>query len=103
MKIWILVHDWFELVLSETVSINVVKSSVEEFRLVAEEVFVTTYDCFVSKFDMEVFLVRVTEADTVFAVLLFRFLEIFRDDIDLLIDFLIFFKYVLLYSVKARL
>ena len=101
MEVWILVHDWLESVLTETVRINVVKSSVEEFRFVAEEVLVPTDDGLVTKFDMEVLLMGVAETNAVLAILLFRFLKILRDHIDLLVHFLILFKYVLLHSVEA--
>lgn len=101
MEVWILVHDWLESVLAETVRINVVKSSVEEFRFVAEEVLVPTDDGLVTKFDMEVLLMGVAETNAVLAILLFRFLKILRDHIDLLVHFLILFKYVLLHSVEA--
>ena len=103
MEVWILVHDWFEPVFTEAVRINVVKCSVEEFRFVAEEVLVPTNDGLVAKFDMEILLVGVAESNAVFSILLFRFLKIFCDHIDLLIDFLVLFKYVLLNCVEARL
>ena len=45
----------------------------------------------------------VAESDAVLPILLFRFLKIFRDHIDLFIDFLVLFKYVLLYRIEARL
>ena len=80
-----------------------VKCSVEEFWLVAEEVLVSTDDGLVTKFDVEILLMGVAESDAVLPILLFRFLKIFRDHIDLFIDFLVLFKYVLLYCIEARL
>ena len=44
----------------------------------------------------------VAKPDAVLAILLLGFLKVFRDDIDLLVDFFIFFKYVLLHHVEAR-
>ena len=102
LEIRILVHDWFELIFAETVGIDVVERSVEELGFVTEKVFIASDDGLVTQFDMEVLLVGVAEPDAVLAILLLGFLEVFRNDIDLLIDFFIFFKYVLLYHVEAR-
>ena len=101
MEIRILVHDWFEFVLAETIGVNVMESSVEEFGLVAEKILVTTDDGFVAKFDVEVLLMGVAEPNAVLSILLLGFLKVFSDDIDLLIHFFIFFEYVLLHSIKA--
>ena len=80
-----------------------VKCSVEEFRLIAEEVFVTTNDSLVAKLHVEIFLVGMTETNAVLAILFLRLREVFRDHIYLLINFFVFFKYVLLDCVEARL
>ena len=102
LEVRVQVHDWLELVLSEAIGVNVMEGSVEEFGLVAKEVLITSDDGLVTEFDMEVLLVGMAEPDAVLAILLFGFLEVFRDDIDLFVDFFIFFKYVLLHHVEAR-
>ena len=103
MEVGILIHDWLELVLAETISIDVVKSPVEELGLRSKEVFITTDDGLVAKLHMEVLLLQMAEADAVLAVLLLRLLEVLRDDIDLLVDLLVLLEDVLLYSVESRL
>ena len=103
LEVWILVHNRLKLILSEAISIDMVKCSVEEFRLIAEEVFVTTNDSLVAKLHVEIFLVGMTETNAVLAILFLRLREVFRDHIYLLINFFVFFKYVLLDCVEARL
>ena len=103
MEVWVLVHNRLEFILAEAISINVVKRSVEEFGLVAEEVLITTNDSLVTKLHMEVFLVLMAKPNTVLAILLLRLLKVFRDHVDLLVYFLIFFENILLNGVEARL
>ena len=103
LEVRVQVHDWLELVLSEAIGVNVMEGSVEEFGLVAKEVLITSDDGLVTEFDMEVLLVGVAEPNAVLTILFLRFLKVFSDHIDLLIDFFVFFKYVLLHSVEARL
>ena len=77
------------------------ESLVEELALVAEEVLVTADDGLLSEFHVEVPLLLVREANAVLARLVLL-LGLLRDDIDLLVHFIIFLKDVLLGRIEAR-
>lgn len=63
----VLVHDWLQSFLAETISIQVSQSLVKELRLSAEQVFVTADDGLLAQLDVEVPLLLVAEADAVLA------------------------------------
>ena len=71
MEIWVLVHDWFELVLAKTIGVNMMQCSVEELRLVSEQILVSSDNGLVTEFHVEVLVAGVAEANTVLAILFF--------------------------------
>ena len=69
---------------------------VEELGLFTEKVLVTANDRFLSEFYVEVSLLLVAETDAVLARFLFLLGRSLRDDIDLLVNLVIFLENVLL-------
>ena len=64
------VHNWHHLVLSESISIDMVESLVAELSTAPSQVLIATNNSFESQLNMEVLVFVVGEADTVFSILL---------------------------------
>ena len=71
MEIWVLIHDWLELIFAKTIGVNMMQCSIEELRFVPEQILVSSDNGLVAEFDVEVLVAGVTEANTVLAVLFF--------------------------------
>ena len=71
MEIWVLIHDWLELIFSKTIGVNMMQCSVEELRLVSKQILVPSDNGLVAEFDVEVLVAGVAEANAVLAILFF--------------------------------
>ena len=71
LKIWVLIHDWLELIFAKTIGVNMMQCSIEELRLVPKQILVSSDNGLVAEFHVEVLVAGVTEANAVLAVLFF--------------------------------
>lgn len=91
LELRVFVHDWLQFLLPKAVCVNMVEGLVAEFRSAAKQIFISTNDGLVSELHVEVAEFVIRETHTVFSIL-FGHVGTPRDDIDLLIDFIILLK-----------
>ena len=71
LEIWVLIHDWLELIFAKTIGVNMMQCSIEELRLVPKQILVSSNNGLVAEFDVEVLVAGVAEANAVLAILFF--------------------------------
>jgi len=99
----LLTQKRLKVTLAKAIGIHRHQSLVSELAVLFKQVFVATDYCFWTQSHVEVLLLRVGEPNGINSSRIKRLACVPTDDIDLLVNFIAFFKYVLTMAERARL